>query len=102
MATISFLVCDVTILLYDANDLVLRQHGIQLDKLICNELVYADDTLLLEIGARHLQVYMECIAQVGREYGLSLNWSKIEQVNVNCQDMHLYDPDQHALTSNQQ
>ena len=83
----------MTILLHDANDLVLHQHGIQLNKLCCNELVYADDTLLLEIDARHLQVCMECIAKVGREYGLSLNWSKVEQINVNCQDMHLYDPD---------
>ena len=88
----------MTILLHDANDLVLHQHGIQLNKLSCNELVYADDTLLLEIDARHLQVYMECVANVGREYGLSLNWSKVEQINVNCQDMHLYDPDDEHIT----
>jgi len=43
-----------------------------------------DIILLLEIDARHLQVYMECIAKVGREYGLSLNWSKVEQINLNC------------------
>ena len=33
---------------------------------------------------------MRCIAQVGKTYGLSLNWKKVEQMNINCQGMDIY------------
>ena len=81
----------MTVLLHDANT-VLGGRGVHLTELCCNELVYADDTLLIEVSEHHIQAYMECIAEVGKEYGLSLNWSKLEQINVNCDHKTLYSP----------
>ena len=81
----------MTVLLHDANTM-LEACGVHLTELCCNELVYADDTLLIGVSAQHIQKYMECIADVGKEYGLSLNWQKLEQINVNCDDKKLCSP----------
>ena len=70
---------------------MLKRDNVVLEETDCNELVYADDTLLLGSNIEHLQVYMDYIAQVGKEYGLALNWKKIEQMNINCQNMHIHD-----------
>ena len=82
----------MTVLLHDANDLLRDMHHIDLSEMGCSDLVYADDTLLVGVNANYLQKYMECIAQIGSEYGLKLNWSKVEQMNVNCQNMPIYAP----------
>ena len=55
---------------------MLKRDNVVLKETDCNELVYADDTLLLGSNIEHLQVYMDYIAQVGKEYGLALNWKK--------------------------
>ena len=81
----------MTILLHDANTM-LEACGVHLTELCCNELVYADDTLLIGVSAHHIQKYMECIAKVGKEFGLSLNWQKLKQINVNCDDKKLCSP----------
>jgi len=80
----------MSILLHDANEL-LKRDNVVLEEADCNELVYADDTLLLGSNTEHLQLYMDYIAQVGKEYGLALNWKKVEQMNINCQNMHIHD-----------
>jgi hypothetical protein len=82
----------MTVLLHDANDMLHQVHGINLRPGCCSELVYADDTLLIDVSTHNLQKYMECIATVGAEYGLKLNWGKVEQMNINCHDMHIHDP----------
>ena len=38
-----------------------------------NELVYADDILLVSSNLEVLQKYLQCIAAVGRDYELVLN-----------------------------
>ena len=81
----------MTVLLHDANAL-LAGRGVRLTELCCNELVYADDTLLIEVSENNIQAYMECIAEVGREFGLALNWKKLEQINVNCEHKVLHSP----------
>jgi hypothetical protein len=43
-----------------------------------HELVYADDTLLIDVRSDTLQAYMDCVEEFGAEYGLALNWQKIE------------------------
>ena len=87
----------MTVLLHDANFSLQNQHGIDLHEMCCNELVYADDTLLIEVDAHHLQKCMECVAEAGATYGLKLNWSKVEQLNVCCSDVCLYDPQGDAI-----
>ena len=39
-----------------------------------------------------LEAYMNSIIQLGKEYGLKLNWGKLEQMNVNCEDVVLHQP----------
>ena len=46
------------------------------------ELVYADDTLLIDLQSDVLQLFMECVAEAGKEYGLSFNWKKLEVLPV--------------------
>ena len=48
--------------------------GVKLcNEMLVNELVYADDTLLIDMNGDVLQAYMNCIAAVGQEYGMSFN-----------------------------
>ena len=42
------------------------------------DLVYADDTLLIGVHGEEIQAYMESVVLMGAEYGLQLNWSKLE------------------------
>eukprot|EP00973_Karenia_brevis_P050327 6985698-Karenia_brevis.AAC.1 len=67
------------------------EYGIQMNNEALNELVYADDTLLLGSSIDHLQKYMQCVAAMGAEYGLVLNWKKIEQMNIQCDHGQLMD-----------
>ena len=46
------------------------------------ELVYADDTLLLDANPDIIQNLMACIEECGQHYGLSLNWQKVEVMRV--------------------
>jgi len=81
----------MTVLLHDAREKLENDHGIILSSTECNELIYADDTLLVGAHASSLQHYMNCIAAVGKEYGLSLNLTKLEQLNVNIDEAQIYD-----------
>lgn len=47
-----------------------------------DELLYADDTLLLSIDSQHLQEYMTCVREIGSEYGLAFNWKKTELLDA--------------------
>ena len=71
-----------TILLKDARELLKEEYGIELDPDKLNELVYEDDTLLIRTQPEYIQKYMQCITAVVYEYGLSLNWKKVEQLNA--------------------
>ena len=47
--------------------------------------MYADDTLLLAANNEDAEIYMQCIDQAGRMYGLQLNWNKLEVLPVRCE-----------------
>ena len=49
-----------------------------------NNLIYADDTLLIDNSAESVQKYMEVIISVGMEYGLEINWDKVDVLGVRC------------------
>ena len=51
-------------------------------EMIVHELVYADDTLLIDVNCQVLETFMNCIADVGKEYGLSFNWKKLEMLPI--------------------
>ena len=56
------------------------------------ELLYADDTLLIHSDPAVVKAYMECVRAAGSAYGLSLNWKKLESMSVGC-NAEFYSPD---------
>ena len=50
-----------------------------------SELMYADDTLILAVNNEDAEIYMQCIEQAGRMYGLQLNWNKLEVLPMRCE-----------------
>ena len=48
------------------------------------ELLYADDTLLIHSDPEVVQLYMDCVRAAGLNYGLELNWKKLENMPVRC------------------
>ena len=48
------------------------------------DLLYADDTLLIHAEVTVVQAFMSCVSTVGQQYGLSFNWSKLEVMPVRC------------------
>ena len=49
-----------------------------------NELVYADDTMVIAYSDARAKRYMNCIAEAGVVFGLSLNWEKIVAMPTGC------------------
>ena len=50
-----------------------------------SELMYADDTFILAVNNEDAKIYMQCIQQAGRMYGLQLNGNKLEVLPVRCE-----------------
>jgi hypothetical protein len=71
----------MTVLLSDARELFVSRGG-KRDAPFVRELVYADDTLIIDTDACEIQNMMECISECGAQYGLSYNWSKLEALCV--------------------
>ena len=73
----------MTVLLHDAKtNLSVSQSAAPNPETFTKELVYADDTLLIDVDDSMLQQFMDCIGQAGQEYGLSFNWSKLEALPI--------------------
>ena len=72
----------MTVLLSDAKTAACADSRYQLPERFPSELVYADDTLILALDEDSAHAYMLAIAEAGRSYGLSLNWSKCEVMPV--------------------
>ena len=89
----------MTVLLHDAQSMLQVEYGIVLSDSEINELVYADDTLLVSSNAEVLQKYLQCLASVGRDYGLTLNWSKVEQMNIGDNAEVLIDEDDNCISN---
>ena len=49
---------------------------------ICTDLLYADDTLLMSSSAAKLQLHMDLVVDEGSRYGLELSWSKTVAINI--------------------
>ena len=68
----------------DARAEVERTHGDVLTADLVHELIYADDTLLIDARGQVVQAYMDAVVSVGAQYGLQINWKKVELMAVRC------------------
>ena len=73
----------MTVLIEDARCQFCAENEDVLSKDIpVHELLYADDTLLMDVSGSNLRKYMLIIESLGRRYGLELNWKKIESLPI--------------------
>ena len=50
-----------------------------------HDLIYADDTLLIDRSSEQVQKYMEAVICSGAEYGLAINWAKVDTFGIRCE-----------------
>ena len=75
----------VTVLMSDAkNDLRLNCSENLDTSGFVNELLYADDTLLIDTHGGVVQQYMDSVVKRGGEYGLQIHWKKVEILPIKC------------------
>ena len=65
--------------------------------LVCRDLLYADDTMLLSSDSGKLQTLLDIVIDEGKRYGLDLNWGKTVCMNV-CNDGVIFSPTGAPLT----
>ena len=68
----------MTVLLHDAKEDFENMYGISNEAFVVQDLVYADDTILIGADGDRVEGYMESVVHIGKEYGLQLNWNKVE------------------------
>ena len=74
--------CLMTVLMHDARRL-LSEAGTQLSgRLVCHEILYADDTLIIDTDKDVVHEFMTAISDVGQTLGLTLNWAKVETLAI--------------------
>ena len=69
----------------DAKVKLQEEHGIQLDPDTVNELLYADDTLLVGTNGQTIEKQLACIVELGATYGLEMNGKKVELMTARCE-----------------
>ena len=76
----------MTVLLFDASaKFAMEVETRQPCVLPVNELVYADDTLVVATDPCRAETHMRCIEAMGMNYGLRLNWKKCEVSPIGCE-----------------
>ena len=89
----------MTIVMHDAKK-SLQGQGYELNsKFLIHDLLYADDTLLIEADVNCLELYMKEVEKHGKEYGLTLNCNKVEVLPVRCEPK-LQKPDGEEMENN--
>ena len=73
----------MTVLLYDAAA-DMRNREVEPPPAMINELVYADDTRGLAVRDKITELHMNAIGRAGDNYGLVLNWDRVEVMPVRC------------------
>ena len=75
----------MTVIMHDATNKLQNSFGdILKSPLSVHDLIYADDTLLIDNSSDSIQKYMESVISTGAEYGLEINWSKVDLLGVRC------------------
>ena len=71
----------MTVLISDAKASYRNQGHLSSTTLV-SELLYADDTLLVDVDAHAVEAYMHCVQEAGATYGLAFNWKKLELLSL--------------------
>ena len=75
----------MTVIMHDTRKELLHQVGSYHNDLIVEDLLYADDTLLVGSDAEVIQSHANIIIiRIGATYGLQINWKKVEALPVRC------------------
>ena len=75
----------MTVLIWDARAKVASAHEHHFgNQRLVYDLLYADDTLLIDDSSSRAQAYMEAIIEVGSEYGLEITWRKVDLSPIKC------------------
>lgn len=72
----------MSILIADARDELHGKIGDLADDV--SEILYADDTLIVDKNGNLADTYMQCIRNQGKVYGLDFNWDKLMYISINC------------------
>jgi len=81
----------MTILMVDARTLLSDGAREALFAGSLEEVLYADDTLVIGACGRHVEEYMAKIEACGAHYGLEIHWGKVQVLTV-CTDEAVRDP----------
>ena len=77
----------MTVLIHDAKKHLIHDLGVSLSpEVAIHDLLYADDTLLIDARGEAVEQFMHCVGQAGREYGIVFNWDKLESMPVRCEN----------------
>ena len=76
----------MTVLIHDARAELSVRSGKQPHNTCLGEILYADDTLLVDTHGGVAEEYMRCVSDVGLECGLALNPGKTEVLCCRCND----------------
>ena len=69
----------MSVMLHDAEEDFKNSGLMSSDEILhLRTLVYADDTLIIDVDAKSAEAFMKAIGEKGAEYGLYFNWSKLE------------------------
>ena len=68
----------MTVLLHDADMHWRSRGGLNLPAALVNDLVYADDTLIVAVGQEKAELHMNYITRAGSNYALTFTWEKVE------------------------
>ena len=81
----------MTILMEDARALLSAELRQAISAGNLEEVLYADDTLVIGACGKHVQEYMAKIEACGHHYGLQIHWGKVQVLAV-CTDESVQDP----------
>ena len=75
----------MTVLMTDAQSILSQEAQLAVSNNSLEDVLFADDTLLISTSAKHLQEYMAAVEQCGRQYGLEIHWGKVHYVPVSSE-----------------
>ena len=72
----------MTALMTDARATLSPMARASCDKGTTEDILFADDTLLISNSGEHIQEYMAAVEHKGRDYGLEVHWGKVHLVKI--------------------
>ena len=72
----------MTVLMSDARGMLSEKAKIACERGELEDVLFADDTLLLGSHGPHVEEYMKTVERAGLEYGLQIHWGKVALVAV--------------------